>query len=79
MMTRRGDDDGIRVLGSWSQANRVLAQAAPLGVCETVSGAGRFYRYVRTLITATGVVSSSRQWATCLLDSLPRCPRDECV
>jgi hypothetical protein len=30
MTTRRGDDDGIPVLGSWSQANSVLAQDAPL-------------------------------------------------
>jgi hypothetical protein len=48
MTTRRGDDDGFHVLGSWSQANSVLAQAAPLGVWETVSRAGRFYRYLHT-------------------------------
>jgi hypothetical protein len=53
MTTRRGDDhDGTRVLGSWSQANSVLAQLAaqdaPLGVWETVFGAGRFYRYLHS-------------------------------
>jgi hypothetical protein len=42
------DHDGTRVLGSWSQANSVLAQDAPLGVWETVSGAGRFYRDLHT-------------------------------
>jgi hypothetical protein len=51
MTTRRGDDhDGIRMLGSWSQANSVLAQDVPLGIWETASGAGRFYRYLHTLV-----------------------------